>query len=248
MVNNNTLINVQKLISSCKNGGILRFAHGSSFKQAWQTARNNRQRYFNYNGKTYNSKNVGNDTAWQGFTDNLEQASAQLTSSAPGTHLGWTTSNNIAYELRGKDRTNKNVGTDVVLREVVINGRRRPSSRGRTTAAQSSDDWRATAAQSRMHQLEEQQRNADQVHARLQNDHFMAEMVGSLGISPGGASSYMKVWKDPRTGKSYRYYTRDGINYIEGGRYWNPKTKKGGNYTYSALRDLIPFNSGYSYH
>ena len=76
----------------------------------------------------------------------------------------------------------------------------------------------------------------------------MAEMVGSLGISPGGASSYMKVWKDPRTGKSYRYYTRDGINYIEGGRYWNPKTKQGGNYTYSALRDLIPFNNGYSYH
>ena len=76
----------------------------------------------------------------------------------------------------------------------------------------------------------------------------MAEMVGSLGISPGAASSYMKVWKDPRTGKSYRYYTRDGINYIEGGRYWNPKTKQGGNYTYSALRDLIPFNSGYSYY
>lgn len=53
----------------------------------------------------------------------------------------------MAYELRGKDRINKNVGTDVVLREVVINGRRRPSSRG----DQRSDDWRATAAQSRMH-------------------------------------------------------------------------------------------------
>ena len=75
----------------------------------------------------------------------------------------------------------------------------------------------------------------------------MAEMVRSLGITPGAASSYMKVWKDPRTGKSYRYYTKDGINYIEGGRYWNPKTKQKGNYTYSGLRDLIPFNSGYSY-
>ena len=42
MVNNNTLINVLKLISSCKNGGILRFDNGSSFKRAWQTARNNR--------------------------------------------------------------------------------------------------------------------------------------------------------------------------------------------------------------
>lgn len=52
----------------------------------------------------------------------------------------------MAYELRGKDRTNKNVGTDVVLREVVINGRRRPSSRG----SQISNDWGITAAQSRM--------------------------------------------------------------------------------------------------
>lgn len=248
MVNNNTLINVQKLISSCKNGGILRFAHGSSFKQAWQTARNNRQRYFNYNGKTYNSKDVGNDTAWQGFTDNLEQASAQLTSSAPGTHLGWTPGpNNTTYELRGRDRLNKSEGTNATIREVVVTGHR-ISKPIRQTSARRNNDWQATAAQSRMHQLQEQQRNADQVHARLQNDHFMAEMVGSLGISPGAASSYMKVWKDPRTGKSYRYYTRDGINYIEGGRYWNPKTKQGGNYTYSALRDLIPFNSGYSYY
>ena len=248
MVNNNTLINVQKLISSCKNGGILRFANGSSFKKAWQTARNNRQRYFNYNGKTYNSKDVGNDTAWQGFTDNLEQASAQLTSSAPGTHLGWTPGpNNTTYELRGRDRLNKSEGTNATIREVVVTAPRIPKPIRRTSAGRNSD-WQATAAQSRMRQLQEAQRNADQVQARLQNDHFMAEMVGSLGISPGGASSYMKVWKDPRTGKSYRYYTKGGINYIEGGRYWNPKTKKGGNYTYSALRDLIPFNSGYSYH
>ena len=248
MVNNNTLINVQKLISSCRNGGILRFNNGSSFKKAWQTARNNRQRYFKYNGKAYNSKNVGNDTAWQGFTDNLEQASAQLTSSAPGTHLGWTPGpNNTTYELRGRDRLNKSEGTNATIREIVVTGHRIPKPI-RQTSAGGNNDWQATAAQSRMHQLQEQQRNADQVRARLQNDHFMAEMVASLGISPGGASSYMKVWKDPRTGKSYRYYTRGGINYIEGGRYWNPKTKRGGNYTYSALRDLGPFNSGYSYH
>ena len=30
MVNNNTLINVQKLISSCRNGGILKYYSGNS--------------------------------------------------------------------------------------------------------------------------------------------------------------------------------------------------------------------------
>ena len=251
MVNNNTLINVQKLISSCKNGGILRFADGSSFKKAWQTARNNRQRYFNYNGKTYNSKDVGNDTAWQGFTDNLEQASAQLTSSAPGTHLGWTPGpNNTTYELRGRDRLNKSEGTNATIREVVVTGHR-ISKPIRQTSTRRNNDWQATATQSRMHQLQETQRNADQVNLRMQNDPFLAEVAHTFGLTPGMAVSnqnkYIKTWKDTKTGKSYRYYTKDGINYIEGGRYCNVKTKGGGNYTYSSLRDLIPFNSGYSY-
>ena len=116
--------------------------------------------------------------------------------------------NNTTYELRGEDRLNKSEGTNATIREVVVIGHRIPKPIRQTSAGRN-NDWQATAAQSRMRQLQEAQRNADQVHARLQNDHFMAEMVGSLGISPGGASSYMKVWKDPRTGKSYRYYTRD---------------------------------------
>lgn len=252
MVNNNTLINVQKLISSCRNGGILRFANGSSFKQAWQTARNNRKRYFNYNGKTYNSKDVGNDAAWQGFRDNLAEVSAQLPSSAPGTHLGWTPgANNTTYELRGRDRLNRSEGTNATIREVVVTAPRIPKPIRRTSARRN-NDWQATAAQSRMHQLQEAQRNADQVSLRMQNDPLLAEVAHVFGLTPGMAVSnqnkYIKTWKDPRTGKSYRYYTKDGINYIEGGRYWNLKTKRGGNYTYSSLKDLIPFNSGYSYH
>lgn len=42
----------------------------------------------------------------------------------------------------------------------------------------------------------------------------------------------IKTWKDPRSGKSYRYITIDGINYLDNGRYWNPQTKRGGNYTW----------------
>lgn len=42
----------------------------------------------------------------------------------------------------------------------------------------------------------------------------------------------IKTWKDPRSGKSYRYVTIDGINYLDNGRYWNPQTKRGGNYTW----------------
>ena len=42
----------------------------------------------------------------------------------------------------------------------------------------------------------------------------------------------IKTWKNPRSGKSYRYVTIDGINYLDNGRYWNPKTKRGGNYTW----------------
>lgn len=42
----------------------------------------------------------------------------------------------------------------------------------------------------------------------------------------------IKTWKDPRSGKSYRYVTIDGINYLDNGRYWNPKTRSGGNYSW----------------
>ena len=42
----------------------------------------------------------------------------------------------------------------------------------------------------------------------------------------------IKTYVDPKTGKSYKYITVDGINYLDNGRYWNPQTKRGGNYTW----------------
>lgn len=56
----------------------------------------------------------------------------------------------------------------------------------------------------------------------------------------------IKIWKDPRTGKSYRYVTIDGINYLDNGRYWNPQTKQGGNYSWKPGWRL--FGGGFIYY
>lgn len=224
---------------------------GGSFRDAWQAARDAKQRYFNFNGRTYNSKDVGNDTAWQGFTDNLEQVSAQLKSSAPGTHLGWNPGpNNAAYEQRGSDRLDRSRGTNATTGEVVVTGHR-ISKPTRQTSTRKNDDWQATAGQSRMHQLQELQRNADQVNLRMQNDHFLSEVANVFGLTPGevtsNANKYIKVWKDPKTGKSYRYYTKNGINYIEGGRWWNHAKQQGGRYRFDGWKRFVPFIDNYTY-
>ena len=56
----------------------------------------------------------------------------------------------------------------------------------------------------------------------------------------------IKIWKDPRTGKSYRYVTINGINYLDNGRYWNPQTKRGGNYSWKPGWRL--FGGGFIYY
>lgn len=58
-------------------------------------------------------------------------------------------------------------------------------------------------------------------------------VVAEHGVLKGGDwRNDIKVWKDPKTGKSYDYITVDGINYLNNGRYWNPTTKRGGNYSW----------------
>jgi len=57
-------------------GGIIGFQAGGSFKDAWNAARKNKLRYFNWNGKMYNSKDKGNDVAYESFRDNMNEASA----------------------------------------------------------------------------------------------------------------------------------------------------------------------------
>lgn len=56
----------------------------------------------------------------------------------------------------------------------------------------------------------------------------------------------IKIWKDPRSGKSYRYVTIDGINYLDNGRYWNPENRSGGNYSWKPGWRL--FGGGFTYY
>lgn len=56
----------------------------------------------------------------------------------------------------------------------------------------------------------------------------------------------IKIWKDPRSGKSYRYVTIDGINYLDNGRYWNPENRSGGNYFWKPGWRL--FGGGFTYY
>lgn len=56
----------------------------------------------------------------------------------------------------------------------------------------------------------------------------------------------IKTWKDPRSGKSYRYVTIDGINYLDNGRYWNPENRSGGNYSWKPGWRL--FGGGFTYY
>ena len=141
-------------------------------------------------------------------------------------------------------------GTNATTGEAVVTGHR-ISKPARQTPARKNNDWQATAAQSRMHQLQEQQRNADQVNLKMQNDHFLSEVANVFGLTPGEAVSnqnkYIKIWKDPKTGKSYRYYTKNGINYIEGGRWWNHSTQKGGRYRFDGWKRFVPFIDNYTY-
>lgn len=106
-------------------GGILEFQQGGSFKDAWNTARKNKVRYFNWNGKMYNSMDKGNDVAYQSFRDNMNEMSAQLPTDKSPKHLGWERNNTMSNELRGNDRERRQQGTESTLQGWTVTGTRR---------------------------------------------------------------------------------------------------------------------------
>lgn len=106
-------------------GGILEFQQGGSFKDAWNAARKNKVRYFNWNGRMYNSMDKGNDVAYQSFRDNMNEMSAQLLTDRSPKHLGWEKNNSISNELRGNDRERRQQGTESTLQGWVVTGTRR---------------------------------------------------------------------------------------------------------------------------
>ena len=106
-------------------GGILEFQQGGSFKDAWNTARKNKVRYFNWNGRMYNSMDKGNDVAYQSFRDNINEMSALLPTDKSPKHLGWERNNTMSNELRGNDRERNQQGTESTLQGWVVTGTRR---------------------------------------------------------------------------------------------------------------------------
>lgn len=106
-------------------GGILEFQQGGSFKDAWNAARKNKVRYFNWNGRMYNSMDKGNDVAYQSFRDNMNEMSALLPTDRSPKHLGWGGNNTISNELRGNDRERRQQGTEATTRDLVVIGTRR---------------------------------------------------------------------------------------------------------------------------
>lgn len=110
-------------------GGIIGFQAGGSFKDAWNAARKNKLRYFNWNGKMYNSKDKGNDVAYESFRDNMNEASAQLPTDKSPKHLGWEKNNPLSNEMRGKDREIRQQGTESVLPGITVIGTRRQASK-----------------------------------------------------------------------------------------------------------------------
>lgn len=64
---------------------------------------------------------------------------------------------------------------------------------------------------------------------------FERMVVAEHGVLKGGDwRNDIKVWKDPKTGKSYQYITVDGINYFNNGKYYDPTTKRSGNYSWKS--------------
>lgn len=117
-------------------GGILEFQQGGSFKDAWNTARKNKVRYFNWNGKMYNSMDKGNDVAYQSFRDNMNEMSAQLPTDKSPKHLGWERNNTMSNELRGNDRERRQQGTESTLQGWTVTGTRRQPARKQATKKQ----------------------------------------------------------------------------------------------------------------
>lgn len=213
-----------------KRGGILRAQNGMTFKQAWQDARNKKQRYFNYNGKMYNSKDKGNDTAYESFIDNMNEMSAQLASQkAPG-HLGWEINNDLSNEIRGTDREIKQQGTESILPTLIVIGdaskikKNKSNNSSKTRKSTSRNLAGAYGSPSGGGQQYANQREAD----------YAKDWFGKMAHNTSGffGSTAYKTWTDPKDGQTYRYITRNGVNYLDNGRYWNPRTKEYGQYKY----------------
>lgn len=108
---------------------VIKAKQGISFKEAWNNARQKKQRYFNWtdkegNTRMYNSKASGKDVDYESFIDNMNEMSALLPTDTQPRHLGWERNNSLSSEVRGNDRLmgNKIGGTENTINELYITG------------------------------------------------------------------------------------------------------------------------------
>ena len=204
---------------------LLKAQQGLSFKQAWNQARTNKQRYFNWNGKMYNSKAAGNDVEYESFVDNMNEMSALLPTDNSPKHLGWERNNPTSSELRGRDRQIKKQGTESTLPEVIITGKKRTkptvsikSGVNKNKATRNmSGTWGQGSGGG--------QQYANQRQYTFEHSPFDKMRMSSSSIF--GSTAY----KTDNRGR--RYVERDGSLYYDDGTYYNPQTRKTGKYTYT---------------
>ena len=218
----------KNLIQRFKEGRkLLKAQQGLSFKQAWNQARANKQRYFNWNGRMYNSKAAGNDTEYESFVDNMNEMSALLPTDRQPKHLGWERNNPTSSEFRGRDRQIKKQGTESTLPEITIMGQKRivkksttpvNSERNKNKASRNmSGTWGQGSGGG--------QQYADQRQYAFERSAFDKMRTSSSSIF--GSTAY----KTDNRGR--RYVERDGSLYYDDGTYYNPQTRKTGKYTYT---------------
>lgn len=207
-------------------GGVIGFQAGGSFKDAWNAARKNKLRYFNWNGKMYNSKDKGNDVAYESFRDNMNEASAQLPTDKSPKHLGWDRNNPTSNEMRGNDREIRQQGTESVLPGITVIGTRR-TNRPTTTARAGVNKNKATRNMSGAWGQGSGggQQYANQRQYAFERSDFDKMRMKSAGIF--GSTAY----KTDNRGK--RYVERDGNLYYDDGTYYSPQTRKTGKYTFT---------------
>ena len=221
-------------IKEFKKKRVNKHQQGGTFKQAFNNAYG-KQRYFTWNGKVYAAYkgDKATDQGFQGAIDNLQEQANALKDYGAGSHLGWNPGANKTTAIKH----NNNGNMQGVVNDVIITGKRLPK-RSQNAIRNKSNGWTTTAGQSKMASLAAGQQRLNEASKNGygmggSTNAFERMAVTEHGVLKGGDwRKDIKTWRDPRTGKSYQYITVDGINYLNNGRYWNPTTKRGGNYTW----------------
>lgn len=205
---------------------IVKAQQGLSFKQAWNQARANKQRYFNWNGRMYNSKAAGNDTEYESFIDNMNEMSALLPTDTQPKHLGWERNNPTSSEFRGKDRQINKQGTESTLPEITVMGQRRVAKKPTTFVKPGVNKNKASRNMSGTWGQGSGggQQYANQRQYAFERSDFDKMRTKSAGLF--GSTAY----KTDNRGK--RYVERDGNLYYDDGTYYSPQTRKTGKYTF----------------